>query len=226
MGFFSLSKAEYHKKLWRFLSSFAPTIIFHRFPWTYTSHLAFNTFLHTGAPITKHTHKKYQNPFPVKLPIINLFLVTFSQNGSLLLANSKVFRNKDIFFINHLSNSNKKIFKIKFVTDMNKVWLINSFVKEKIGLCSLDRRFCGLTHSAIADMVPLARRYQSLHYTFFLFLQTGSAVLDLQVALGAVFQCGWSSVEEVCDDSDVWSDFDVCGVVTGVEPATVFHNSI
>lgn len=91
---------------------------FFRFPWTYTIHLAFNTFLHTGAPITKHTHKKYQNPFPVKLPIINLFLVTFSQNGSLLLANSKVLRNKDIFFINHLSNSNKKIFKIKFVTDM------------------------------------------------------------------------------------------------------------
>lgn len=137
-----------------------------------------------------------------------------------------MFRNKDIFFINHLSNSNKKIFKIKFVTDMNKVWLINSFVKEKIGLCSLDRRFCGLTHSTIADMVPLARRYQSLHYTLFLFLQTSSAVLDLQVALGAVFQCGRSSVEEVCDDSDVWSDFDVRGVVTGVEPATVFHNSI
>lgn len=66
----------------------------------------------------EHPHKKYQNPFPVKLPIINLFLVTFSQNGSLLLANSKVLRNKDIFFINHLSNSNKKIFKIKFVTDM------------------------------------------------------------------------------------------------------------
>lgn len=109
---------------------------------------------------------------------------------------------------------------------MNEVWLINSFVKEKIGLCSLDRRFCGLTHSAIADMVPLARRYQSLHYTFFLFLQTGSAVLDLQVALGAVFQCGRSSVEEVCDDSDVWSDFDVRGVVTGIESATMFHNSV
>lgn len=109
---------------------------------------------------------------------------------------------------------------------MNEVWLINSFVKEKIGLCSLDRRFCGLTHSTIADMVPLARRYQSLHYTLFLFLQTGSAVLDLQVALGAVFQCGRSSVEEVCDDSNVWSDFDVRGVVTGIESATMFHNSV
>lgn len=106
------------------------------------------------------------------------------------------------------------------------MWLINSFIEEKIGLCSLDRGFRGLAYSTIADVVPLARRYQSLHYTLFLFLQTGGAVLDLEVPLGAVFQCGRPRVEEVCDDSDVWSDFDVCGVVTGVESATVFHYSV
>lgn len=88
-----------------------------------------------------------------------MFLVTFFLNDFLLLVNLKVFRNRDIFFINYFFNLNKKIFKIKFVIDMNKVWLINFFVKEKIGLCSLDRRFCGFIYSIIVDMVLFVRRY-------------------------------------------------------------------
>lgn len=74
--------------------------------------------MYIGVFIIKYIYKKYLNFFLVKLSVINLFLVIFFLNDFLLLVNLKVFRNKDIFFINYFFNLNKKIFKIKFVIDM------------------------------------------------------------------------------------------------------------
>lgn len=121
---------------------------------------------------------------------------------------------------------NSATLKKKGFKHYNKSWLIDSFIEEEIGLCSLNRGLCGFADAAVTDVVPLAGGDQSLHDALLLLLQASRAVLDLQVPLDAVLNGGGPRAEEIRCDADVGADLDVRGVMAGVQSSTVLHDSV